>query len=344
MAIFTPQLARLNDPSNPSLRIARQVFLFLAAAGLLVAGSTARGEEPFALIKPTEILAGGPAKDGIPALTHPKAIEANDADFLDAADRVIGVTVNGESRAYPLRILIWHEIVNDMLGETPIAVTYCPLCDSSLVFDRRVGGQTREFGVSGKLYRSNVLMYDRQKSEKNESLWSQLQMRAVVGPAAEAGLMLTLLSSELTSWGEWLQRHPETEVLSDKTGHDRNYAGRAYAGYFTNDGIGFGSHGAGNRRPDLKNKDRIVAARIGDAARVYVVKDVETAAIGGSLEDDLGGVRLQITPLPEADSIRIKPINPSETNRLQIAYSFWFAWEDLYPGVEIWTPDGSLPQ
>lgn len=301
----------------------------------------AHGGEPFSLIKQSEILAGGPPKDGIPALTMPNTTGPDAATYLKESDRVIGVTIGGESRAYPLRILVWHEIANDVLGGVPIAVTYCPLCDSALVFDRRAGEQTREFGVSGKLYRSNVLMYDRQKDEGDESLWSQLQMRAVVGPAAREGLKLELLPSTLTTWSQWRRDHPDTTVLSLDTGHRRNYAGTAYASYFANDHISFGSRGAGNRRPDLKNKDRVVVARVGEATRIYVVKDVlKATSQGGEFIDELGGLRLRIIAIGDAESLSVEAVDDTRNTDahppLQLAYTFWFAWEDLNPGVEIW--------
>lgn len=294
------------------------------------------------LIPPKEILAGGPQKDGIPALVDPHVIPATQASYLKPNDRVVGVVFGGEARAYPLRILVWHELANDVLGGMPIAVSYCPLCDSVMVFDREVGEQTREFGVSGKLYRSNVLMYDRQGDSAQESLWSQLMMKAVVGPAAAEGLELKALQSELTTWRDWEAAHPETTVLSLKTGHRRDYRGEAYSWYFGDDKIGYGTHGGSNRRPDLKNKDRVVVAEVGQSQRIYVVKDV-VAAVADSEEiyDTLGGVRLQIVPLPDARSLKISKLEESDSEgaELRLAYSFWFAWEDLQPGVEIWEPE-----
>ena len=127
-----------------------------------------------ATIPVDQILPGGPGKDGIRALTDPGFDDADAAGWLKADDRVIGVTMGNESRAYPLRILDQHEIVNDVVADSPIAVTYCPLCDSALVFDRRVGDETLELGVSGLLYNSNVLMFDRRPKDAKESLWSQM--------------------------------------------------------------------------------------------------------------------------------------------------------------------------
>ena len=126
-----------------------------------------------------EILAGGPPRDGIPALDEPKFVSAA-ASVWEDDEHVVGVSVGGESRAYPLAILVWHELVNDSLGGEPILVSYCPLCGTAMVFDRRVGGRERRFGVSGLLYLSDLLLYDR----ASESLWSQISATAVTGPLA----------------------------------------------------------------------------------------------------------------------------------------------------------------
>ena len=180
-----------------------------------------------ATIPVREIQSGGPPKDGIPALSNPKLVSAAEASYLGPSDRVVGVVSGRESRAYPLAILNYHEIINDRIGELPIAVTYCPLCDSAVVFDRRTPLGEREFGVSGLLYNSNVLMYDRSNAE---SLWSQIKGEGVSGPGAR--MKLTVLPMELTTWAAWQTRHPNTTVISSETGHRRNYRTSPYAGYF----------------------------------------------------------------------------------------------------------------
>ena len=140
-----------------------------------------------------EIIASGMVKDGIKALLNPDKITAADAarinkdergKYLVSRDRVIGVYLNGEARAYPVRVLCWHEVINDTLGGIPIAVTYNPLCDSAAVFSRRAGDEVLEFGISGLLYNSNLLFYDKRPKAEGESLWSQLKMSAIAGPRA----------------------------------------------------------------------------------------------------------------------------------------------------------------
>ncbi len=162
-------------------------------------------------------------RDAIPALTDPKLEDPESADWLTPLDRVIVVSVNGETIAAPLRILNWHEVANLTLAGEPVAATYCPLCDSATVISRRIttpDGEQRvlEFGVSGALYNSNVLMYD----QTGMALWSQLGMHAVSGPLA--GTTLTHLPARIITWGAFRLEHPEGRTISVDTGHERDYA------------------------------------------------------------------------------------------------------------------------
>ncbi|NQV24890.1 MAG: DUF3179 domain-containing protein [Rhodopirellula sp.] len=176
-----------------------------------------------------EIHAGGHPKDGIPAITDPRFVTAANATFLTPQSRVIGLTIEKESRAWPIAILNYHEIINDQLSGVPVAVTYCPLCDSAAVFDRRSTTGVREFGVSGLLYSSNVLMYER--VNRAQSLFSQLQGKGVSGPGS--GQQLKTLPIELTTWQDWRRRNPDTTVASLQTGHQRDYTRNPYENYFS---------------------------------------------------------------------------------------------------------------
>lgn len=171
-----------------------------------------------------EVLSGGPGKDGIPALTKPDYVAATESGYPDAAPGVL-VEIAGEARFYPFGILVWHEIVNDQIDGQPFAVTFCPLCGSAIVFDRRVNGETLEFGVSGLLWQSNLLMYDR----STETLWSQAGRRAVVG--SMVGSELAILPLKWLTLGEVRAEHPTALVLSEDTGHRRNYRANPYSGY-----------------------------------------------------------------------------------------------------------------
>jgi hypothetical protein len=187
-----------------------------------------KGQEPFNVTRHTipisKIEGGGPPRDGIPALDNPHFLTAEKADrLLLKNDRVLGVFLNGEAKAYPIRILNWHELVNDRVGDKAILVSWCPLCGSSLVYDPVINGRQYSFGVSGLLYKRNLLLFDRQTG----SLWSQLLSEAVTGPLA--GSRLKVLPAQNTTWSAWKAAHPETRVLSFATGHRRDYRLDPYA-------------------------------------------------------------------------------------------------------------------
>jgi hypothetical protein len=173
-----------------------------------------------------EIIPGGPPKDGIPAIDDP-AFEPAAASGLPDNEPVIGLSIDGDARAYPLRILIWHEIVNDVVGDVPVAVTYCPLCNTGIVFDRRVDGQILEFGTTGKLRKSDLVMYDR----TTESWWQQFLGQAIVGELT--GTELAMLPSRLESFGNFKERAPGGRVLVAPDGSPRTYGLTPYAGYDT---------------------------------------------------------------------------------------------------------------
>ncbi|MGH2948018.1 MAG: DUF3179 domain-containing protein [Solirubrobacteraceae bacterium] len=209
-----------------------------------------------------EFISGGPPRDGIPPIDEPKPVAIAAADeWLDAKEPVLVVEVGGKARAYPIQILVWHEIVNDRLGGRPIAVTYCPLCNSSLVFDRQVDdvGLLR-FGTTGNLRHSDLVMWD----DRTESWWQQLTAEAVVGELT--GTRLEVLPSQTLSWADFKVRHPDGDVLSRDTGHDREYGANPYEGYDDPDSQPFLLEGAPDRR--LPPKERVVAIRDGDGAVV----------------------------------------------------------------------------
>jgi Protein of unknown function (DUF3179) len=179
-------------------------------------------------------------------------------DFLALAEPVLALELGGEERAYPVQILIWHEIVNDTVGGTPVAVTYCPLCNSALAFDRRAAGRVLDFGTSGMLYNSDLVMYDRQ----TRSLWPQIEGRAVAGVLT--GTTLTPYVVSTVSWGEWRAAHPDDWVLSRDTGHPRDYGRNPYTGYDQPTGAPFALDRDAD--PRLPPKTRVVGLGAGDHA------------------------------------------------------------------------------
>jgi len=209
-------------------------------------------------IRLDEVRWGGVVQDGIPPLHSPKMIAATNAHYLKDSNIVFGVFVNGEARAYPKRILAWHEMFTDIIGDIPVAGVYCTLCGTVILYKTEHKGILYNMGTSGFLYRSNKLMYD----QKTQSLWSTLLGKPVLGPLVGKGIELKYLSSVTTTWGEWKKLHPETTVLSLDTGYRRDYGeGVAYKDYFATDNVMFNVPKQDNR---LKNKEEILAIRLSD--------------------------------------------------------------------------------
>ncbi len=281
------------------------------------------------------ILPGGPAKDGIPSLVEPSVVPVSQAEHLKPGDRVVGVTVGGQSRAYPINVLNWHEVINDRLGATdggealPIAVIYCPLCDSVSVVSRRLGDTVYEFGVSGLLYNSNVLLYDR----TDQALWSQVGMEAVSGP--NAGRSLVHLDNwELTTFGTWKREHPDSTVVGFDTGHRRAYDMNPYARYFQSHRLIFPVE---HRDTRLRNKDPVIGIRLGEVTRAYPLAELRDAS-GGRVRDVLEGQRVQFDIDAESGAIKIVQI-PEGAG---VTHTFWFAWVAFHPDTEVYEPSLSL--
>ncbi len=210
-----------------------------------------------ALIRLDEIVWGGVPQDGIPPLREPKMIAARDARYLADRDVVFGVEINGDARAYPKRILAWHEMFVDRIGGVEVAGVYCTLCGAVIVYETHAGGRRHRLGTSGFLYRSNKLMYD----ADTQSLWNTFEGRPVVGPLAGHRIELPTREVVTTTWHEWRKRHPATTVLSVATGYARDYSeGAAYREYFATDELMFPVPETDAR---LANKDEVLVPRFG---------------------------------------------------------------------------------
>ena len=224
-------------------------------------------QETKAIVPIDQIVSGGPPRDGIPSIDNPKFVSVQDASkFLQGADLVIGVSINGDTRAFPLQILVWHEIVNDVVGGTPVAITYCPLCFTSQVFVRDVDGQMVQFGTSGKLYNSNLVMYDR----TSESLWSQAMGEGIVGKYS--GKNLEKIPFEVVYWDNWEKRHPDSKVLSIDTGFVRPYGTDPYGDYYTSPQILFPVSHSDDR---LKVKEVVIGLGHEGVFKAYKLQDIE---------------------------------------------------------------------
>lgn len=208
------------------------------------------------VVRLDEVDWGGVKVNGIPPLSHPEAIPAEQARYLDDGNVVFGLVVNGEARAYPKRILAWHELARDRVGGVELAIVYCTLCGTVIPYESEVGGVARTFGTSGLLYRSNKLMFDRESM----SLWSTLEGRPVIGALAGEDLQLRAHPVVTTTWGEWRAAHPRTTVLSLDTGAKRDYSeGAAYRDYFSTDALMFRVSKVDKR---LKNKAEVLVMRL----------------------------------------------------------------------------------
>lgn len=207
-------------------------------------------------IRLDEIDWGGVPVNGIPPLVYPRVIGARDARYLRDSHVVFGVALNGEARAYPKRILAWHELATDQVGGVELTIVYCTLCGTVIPYESTVAGRVLRFGTSGLLYRSNKLMFD----EQTATLWNSIEGAPVVGPLSSSGVVLTPREVVTTTWGEWRTAHPHTTVLSLETGHKRDYSeGAAYRDYFASDELYFRVSQVDRR---LKNKAEVLTLRV----------------------------------------------------------------------------------
>lgn len=270
-----------------------------------------------------QILSGGPPKDGIPAILNPVFMKAAEAGFLNDQDRILGLVEGGEAKAYPIKILNWHEIVNDTLAGKPVVVTYCPLCGTGIGFHPVVNGRPLTFGVSGLLYQSDMLMYDHQSG----SLWSQISMEAVAGPMT--GATLTHIFLEHTTWKEWRQTYPATQVLSTNTGYSRHYQRDPYLGYAQRADLMFPT---ANTDARFHPKEWILGLKVGGMFKAYPFSELKKSE--GPVHDQIHGQQVHITFNAKANSASAMD---AAGKPLPSVMAFWFAWYTFHPETEVYT-------
>lgn len=308
------------------------------------------------IIRFDEIRWGGVRQDGIPPLRNPEMISPEKATYLEDNNIVFGIEVNGDARAYPKRILAWHEMFTDNVGGIPVTGVYCTLCGTVILYKDIYKGVQHTFGTSGFLYRSNKLMYDK----ATQSLWNTHWGKPVVGPLVGKGIELEYMSVVTTTWGEWKKRHPNTSVLSLNTGHRRDYGeGIAYKDYFATDELMFNVPSTDKK---LKHKQSILAIKLLDhpgeevAISVKFLKKnpVYSYKIGNTnlvvLTDKTGANRVYetkgtiITSFDQNTIVRDnlggswtltedKLINTTGKvlQRVPTYNAFWFGWKAAYP-------------
>jgi hypothetical protein len=270
-----------------------------------------------------EIHHGGPPRDGIPAIDRPRFLSAGRAEFLAPDDRVLGITRNGVAKAYAVRILNYHEIVNDAFGGEPITVTYCPLCGTGMAFLAEREGRAVDFGVSGLLYNSDMLLYDRE----TESLWSQILGEAISGPLR--GAELTPVPITYTSWADWRARHPETLVLSTDTGFRRDYTRNPYPGYDASEDLFFPVNHVSRR---YHPKERVIGLELGGEQKAYPFSELSRSV--SPLVDEVGGERVTIEYDVEHRTGRILDASGVQ---IPTVSGFWFAWIAFHPDSGVYT-------
>lgn len=303
------------------------MYLILACGLLTALRSAAESINGFtlddALVPAEQILHGGPGRDGIPSLDDPQFVMADEADFLNARDRVLGIEVNGVKRAYPIRILNYHEIVNDMLGGDAVVITFCPLCGSGIAFRSTIDDERLEFGVSGLLYNSDVLLYDRQSG----SLWSQIRKMAVTGPMK--GTRLDAIPLAHTTWQDWQSRYPDTEVLSTETGYRRNYTVDPYPNYGRDNKLYFPVAEENRQYP---RKALVMGLEIDGQFKAYPFAELRDSP--AQFADEFQGEQLSVQYDHGNQTARVIDKDGREVPTL---IAFWFAWYAFHPDTEIHT-------
>jgi hypothetical protein len=280
-----------------------------------------RNGEKF-IVDPDKIRSGGPPKDGIPSIDNPKYVSMEDADgWISDNELVLALEYKGVERVYPLQIMVWHEIVNDIIAGDPILITYCPLCGSGIAYYRVLeGGEVVEFGTSGKLFNSNLVMYDR----KTESYWTQIDGEAIIGELT--GFELQELSVDTVVWRDWKKEHPNSKVLSQNTGFNRNYGRDPYGSYYEDSFLIFPVEQEDNR---IHAKTVIFGIEVNGKYKAYMEDDLEEEGI---IEDNVGGKDITLERLDDGRVIII------DENGKEIVKErdFWFAWYAFHPDTGLY--------
>lgn len=263
-----------------------------------------------------EIHDGGPPKDGIPALYDPEFVRAGEVDFMRPHDRILGLEVNRETKAYPIKILNWHELVNDRIGGRAVLVSYCPLCGTGMGFDAMLNGRRKLFGVSGKLYNSNVLFYDKE----TESLWSQIMMEAVTGSYARTRLVQIPLKH--TTWQAWIKKHPDTKVLSTNTGYNRPYNQSPYRTYEKSNALYFPVSYQDDR---LDRKEWVMGVTVNGESKAYPFNAIGETK--NSFTDQVGGQEITVHFDRRSRSAWIE----QGGRTIPTTQAYWFAWVAFHP-------------
>lgn len=274
------------------------------------------------IVDPEKLSSGGPPKDGIPSLDNPKYVTVEEADeWIEDNELVLAIDYKDQKRVYPLQIMVWHEIVNDVIAGDPILITYCPLCGSGIAFERKLDGEEVEFGVSGKLYNSNLVMYDR----RSNTYWTQIEGQAIVGELT--GQELVPVSIDTVAWRDWKKAHPDSEVLSQETGFDRPYGRDPYGNYYEDSFLFFPVENEDQR---IHPKTVIFGVEIDGVTKAYMEEDLKEK---GTIKDMVGDRDVEVV----RDETGVVTITDQATGEEIVKErDFWFAWYAFHPDTELY--------
>lgn len=286
------------------------------------------------IIDPREIRSGGPPKGGIgvdrgiPALAKEniKFVNVKDADeFIEDNELVLALDYKGEKRVYPLQIMVWHEIANDVIQEEPILITYCPLCGSGIAYERKIEIEgkrvTTRFGTSGKLYNSNLIMYD----EKTQTYWQQIGGQGIVGKLT--GQELVPIDIDTVVWRDYKIQNPNAKVLSQETGINRDYGRDPYGNYYEDSFLIFPVDQEDNR---IHPKTPILGIKVNESFSAYIE---ENLIVGEEIIDEVGGIKISLIKNPGGD-VDITNLETKET--IPKERDFWFAWYAFHPTTKLY--------
>jgi hypothetical protein len=281
------------------------------------------------LVHPSRIQSGGPPKDGIPSIDEPRFVTVGDADaWIGDDELVLGIIYKGVKRVYPLQILVWHEIVNDTIAGDPLLITYCPLCGTGIAYHRTIDGQAVEFGTTGRLFNSNLVMYDR----ATDTWWTQIDGKAIVGELT--GRELTEVSIDTVTWGEWKPAHPDSQVLSRQTGYTRAYGRDPYGSYYEDTYLLFGVEVENNR---IHPKTVIFGIEIDGKYKAYMEDDVVATA---PFEDTVSETTVRV----ERDPAGIVTFTDTTTGQEIVKErGFWFSWYAFHPDTDLYGHEREAP-
>lgn len=274
------------------------------------------------LVPAQQIMQGGPPRNGIPAIDRPRYQPAHEIRYLKDDDLVLGLVYNGIAKAYPTRILVWHEIVNTDFNGDPVVVTFCPLCGTGLAFSAKHNARELDFGVSGLLYNSDLLMYDRQ----TESLWSQLPGEAITG--ALAGTSLDRLPVIHLRWDDWKKQHPDSLVLTMDTGYTRDYNRTPYSGYEKTERLFFP---VSKRDKRYFTKTWVLGLERDGNAKAWPFP--ELAKTDGTVKDSFAGEPVVIHYNRDKQTAIALD---ADGQPLPAIRAYWFAWYGFYPYTDLY--------